>query len=481
MSLDTYLSILMTTLFSLVITIIVAIIQTKKNKDGKKQIRKFQYLIGLIILIALVLTIVFCISSHVQKRAEYTQQIDAGNFDLHNHEYLDAAEHYHQANLLSYNQNTSLQSTYYEGMCHLLLAITSNNYEHCRYAAQIYTYIINNQKNSNSEYYIDAIADMSYIHFLLGDSWNNPEWVSLIELLEKETLFESPEKQLSSTELSLQLKISLALGMYYGQATYATFDNLINPDLSSKALIYFTQFTSLYTLSAEKSGSITAPKFQTATILAISDFLFTYGITSEDPDKYFNTAVELCTTELSKISDSKHSFNDYLCLKENIGKGYFFLSYIHDDKEADYLQNAYKTLSPLIYINDPETTTALVDIGYYLVRTNLCTEKEIARVIEIYEEDLAQTPITDDPSERAITLISACNACKWIVENYDSALASEAGFSYSEELYHQLFDFLDDDNKKEAEGFYSFFEAAYNKNQLIATAKQKISNNEQPG
>lgn len=91
MSLDTYLSILLGTLFTLIITIIITKIQTKKNKEGRQQLRKLQHLIDLIILFAMILTIAFLISSHVQKRAEYMQQIDDNCPDKHHWYYY---QHY---------------------------------------------------------------------------------------------------------------------------------------------------------------------------------------------------------------------------------------------------------------------------------------------------------------------------------------------------------------------------------------------------
>lgn len=460
MSLDTFLSLLFGDFLVLIFTICIAIIQTKRNKIGMQQIKKLRYVICCIICIAIILSVFFVVSSNSQKKDKYNQLIDAGSSQLYNHNFLDAKEFFHEAIIASYDQNTFLQATYSEGMCHYLYAIEHSDSQHYHYAAQIYTQIINEPQYQHSEYYTDAMVDMSNIYHFLGYSWDNLKWKDLVKQLEAQVDSEPIESVSTTENLSLRLKVVYALGLYYEDATYATLENLRNADLPLKALQYYMEYHYLYLLTADIKGELSVPNYQTHNIINVADFLYTYGISSNQPEKYFLSAIDLCKAELDNRTLANERFADYVELKKNIGKGMFLLSFVSDSEKDYYLRETYQTLQPLLFIDEEEALASLMDVGYYLIRSNLCSEEELVRVLEIYEKNLSKTSITNATPRRCTVLLSACNACKWIVENYNHPPAIEVGLRYSKELSVQLTDFLSVDNQKLAEEYYAFFTAA---------------------
>lgn len=460
MSLDTFLSLMFGDFLALIFTICIIIVQTKRNKIGMQQIKKLCYVICCIICLAIILSLVFVVSSNLQKKGKYDQLIDAGYSQLCNHNYLDAKEFYHEAILASYDQSTFLRATYSEGMCHYLYAIEHNDSQHYHYAAQIYTQIINEPQYQHSDYYTDAMVDMSNIYHFLGYSWNNHKWKDLIKQLEAHVASEPIESVSTTENLSLRLKVVYALGLYYEDATHATLENFRNADLPLKALQYYMEYHHLYLLTADIKGELSVPNYQTHNVLKIADFLYAYGISSNQPEKCFLAALDLCKAELGNRTLANERFADYVELKKNIGKGMFFLSFVYDSEKDYYLRETYRTLHPLLFIDEEEALASLMDVGYYLIRSNLCSEEELVRVLEIYEKNLSKISITNATPRRCAVLLSACNACKWIVENYNHPPAIEVGLRYSKELSVQLTDFLSVDNQQLAEEYYAFFTAA---------------------
>lgn len=460
MSFDTYISLLLGDLIALAFTILMAISQTKNNKEGKRQIKALKFLFVVPIALAIVLTSIFFASSARQKKLEYNQLISDAYFDVNNKSYLDAAEHYYQASLAAYNSDTILEATYGEGMCYFLYATETFQSQYFQKAAKIYTYIIENKEYYASEPYVDAIVDMSQIYYFLDYSWDEPEWAELIVWLENKIASERIDDISSADELSLRLKIVYALGLYYDHATHSDFDNFRNSELAAKALMYYDEYHYLYQLTAETKGELTIPDFYTSNILNIVDFLFVYGISSDDPEMYISAAIEMCETELNRLKATDISLVEYIGLKESIGKGQIFLSYLYDDKGSIYLQRAYQSLVSLLEIRDKDSQASLMNVGYYLVRTNLCSNEELDRILQIYNANLSQVLADSNSPVRIKNLISACSTCRWIIENYDfSSYAYESGMHYAEELNTQLADFLSDDDRIAVDKLYAFFNA----------------------
>ncbi|WP_294855269.1 hypothetical protein [Oscillibacter sp.] len=459
MSFDTYLNLVFGVILVLVISIIIAIIQAKTTRTGRKQIRHFKCLILLLLGLLPVLTIIFLLSSFQQKKATYNQYIDYAYIDLDAHDYLSAAEHYNLASAASYDLDTRLKATYGEGMCFFLYATEDYEPQYYQNAAKIYTAIIKTPEYSNSKYYIDAVADMSSIYYFTNYSADNTEWIEIIERLESSSIASKKIQDISTQDdLSLKLKTVLALGLYYEHATYSSLDNLKNTKLSSKALMYFDEFNTLYHMTVESEGSISVSKLYTGNIINISDFLLTYGIFSNEPTNYFNAAIKLCETELDRVNIKNIKPAEYFNLKKNIGKGLIFLSYAYDDQKNVYLEKAYQILSPLIGFDDEDARTALLDIGYYLVMTNLCSNEELDRILGIYASNIQPTSTVSDASSRCKILLSACTVCRWIVDNYEySSSAIVNGLHYADVLNTELYDFLNDDDQNTAEEFYNFF------------------------
>ena len=469
MSFDTFISILVSDLIGIGITLVVVIVQTKRNREGKRQIRIFRGLIAALVAIAVIVTGIYAISSRRQREVEFDKQMNEAYFDLENQDFLAAAEHYNQACLISYNADSLLEATYSKAMCYFLYGTINSQPDYYQNASKIYKGIIENEKYMDSEFYADAIIDMSQIYYALGYEWNEPEWLELIAWLENQAVSKSVEEITTVDELSLRLKAVYALGVYYEYATYSSLDNLMDAELSAKALKYYEEFAYLYELNAAIKGESAVPSFYTSNVLRIADFLLVYAISSPDPVGYINKAIELCSIEIENLNAKGVKVAEYVELKKNVGKGLIFLGYILEDQEANYRVEAYKTLSPLLSIQDESAQFPLMNLGYYLIRTNLCSDAEVDRIIDVYEYNISQLSFETNAYGRIDVLISACTSCRWIVENYEHynrALGN--GVLFSQELMSQAYDFLTEDQREEVEEFHRFFGDMAEKNTVAS-------------
>lgn len=458
MSFEAYILFIAGDMLGLIFTLALTYITIKRNKEGQRIIKILKVLSGILVIVGLVITAVYCISSRNQKITDFQQQIYEADFDLENQNFLAAAEHYDQARLIAYNEETTLQATYSKAMCYFLYGMYESDSDYYRQALKIYGSILENESYKDFDYYIDSIADVSQIYCFLHRKWDEPEWVEMITWLESTAEETSDEEKFTYDELSLRMKVVYTLGSYYEYASYANFENFLNEDISAKALRYYDEFIYLCDLNATGKVDVTPSYIYTSNILKVADFMFVYGIASAEPVNYISKAIELCQTEVGRLNASDVSISDYIELKKNIGKGYVLLGELLVDKEIVYRSQAYEVLSPLITMDDKNAQTALMNVGYYLVRTNMCSDLELDRVVDIYQYNLAKIPFETDASRRISVLTSACVSCKWIVENYSyRENAMEAGAEFSTELMTQRYDFLTEEQRAVAEDFQDFF------------------------
>lgn len=442
----------------LVFTIVLTCISTKRNKEGQRITKILKVLIGILVIVGLAITAVYCISSRNQERTDFQKQIYEANFDLENQNFLAAAEHYDQARLIAYDEETTLQATYSKAMCYLFHGVSVSDSEYYRKALKLYISILENETYRDSKYYIDSAADVSQINCLLHREWNDPEWVRLIAWLESIVEKASDAEEMTNDELSLRMKVIYILGGYYEYTSYSYLENFKNKEILSKALHYYEEYIYLCDLNTAKKGDTLSSHTRTSNILKLVDFMFSYGVASSEHLYYINKAIDLCTVEIERLEASDVSISEYLELKTRIGEGFNLLGELYTDEQMVYKSRAYEVLSPLITIDDETAQSALMSVGFCLVRTNMCSDQELDRVVDIYRHNLERLSFETDGETRIKALISVCMNCKLIVENYTHTKnAKELGAEFSTELMTQRYDFLNEEQRADAEDLQSFF------------------------
>lgn len=456
MSFDTYITLVFGTLLVLIITICVEIAKTKSNKPGLRQLKFLRVLIAICIVAFFVLTIIYFASRGNQIAAAFEQKVDDAEFSLNNEEYLKAAELYHQAQQLSYDTDTNLRATYGQGMSYFLYGLIMSDDAYYKKAAAIYTGIIRQPNLEYSEHYVDALADLSFIYYYTPYAWDNPEWTALVGKLET-MLSDMPSEsfeQLSSSQLSLRFKVIYALALYYESASKASLENVQKKELSAKALRYFEELRILYQLTTDEKGSLALSRFRTYSLISIADAMLNYSIHSDNFLEFCQTAIELCEAVQGVYNLPAQELIES---KKVIGKALVFLSHanITQSQKEDLLQQAYDAMHQML---EAENNSALMDLSYYLLLTNHCTQAELDRILDIYDWGLSETSATENPERRTRCMFSASLACKAIAEDDPSCRrAVRDGLAYCKELMGTLRSYVAADQLTFIEEAYDYF------------------------
>lgn len=456
MSFDTYITLVFGTLLVLIITICVEIAKTKSNKPGLRQLKFLRVLIAICIVAFFVLTIIYFASRGNQIAAAFEQKVDDAEFSLNNEEYLKAAELYHQAQQLSYDTDTNLRATYGQGMSYFLYGLIMSDDAYYKKAAVIYTGIIRQPNLEYSEHYVDALADLSFIYYYTPYAWDNPEWTALVGKLET-MLSDMPSEsfeQLSSSQLSLRFKVIYALALYYESASKASLENVQKKELSAKALRYFEELRILYQLTTDEKGSLALSRFRTYSLISIADAMLNYSIHSDNFLEFCQTAIELCEAVQGVYN---LPVQELIESKKVIGKALVFLSHanITQSQKEDLLQQAYDAMHQML---EAENNSALMDLSYYLLLTNHCTQAELDRILDIYDWGLSETSATENPERRTRCMFSASLACKAIAEDDPSCRrAVRDGLAYCKELMGTLRSYVAADQLTFIEEAYGYF------------------------
>lgn len=193
MSFDTYLSIIFGGFFVLIITILLAIVDAKNNKDGRKKKIIFLRIILGVIICGGVVTALFVQSQLKQRESNYYALIDKADYTFKNRNYLDAANLYWQASSLSLNADSTAHALQREASCYMLYGITENDNTYLQSALIIYESLIKNPKYENTKGTQEAVIDLCSLYGILNYDWQDERWCSVVEKIEDTFCFDNLE------------------------------------------------------------------------------------------------------------------------------------------------------------------------------------------------------------------------------------------------------------------------------------------------
>jgi len=459
MNLDTYINIVVGFGLAVIITVILAIIDTKRNRDGRQKIKKYLIIIAIIVVFIIAASAWYFVSANQRAKDNYENLVAQADFELSNGNYIASADSYNKAYKAAYDLETEVESLDCIGSSYLAYGLDNADSDFYRKALDIYTGILNNTKYEETTNYQFALVHICFVYYFMGYRWDNADWTNDVELLENNYDF-NKSATLSDREVTFMIDVAYALGLYYENATYSNIDNFNKSEYVEKALFYYDK---LYMLSdvASKNWNANQIMQNSAYVKAkIAEFMLTYAIADiNKAPVYLDDAISLCNDAINQ-SDFKN-MSDYLLLKKNVGKGYWMKARLYPDTREENLNLAYTELAPLIHMDEVAIDEDLLDIGYYAALTGLCTEEELNIILNRYERELEITPISVGVYARIRIEISAVTVCAFISDNYENyPRAQEMKQSLIAELNTSLNDFLSDDDRQAINqlknGFFAF-------------------------
>lgn len=473
MSFDTYLSIIITSIVAIVVGLFAVLFpmifpdnldkkqgeKRKNRKRGKKRrngivqsfsqkksipqkinqkMTRFHKIAIAFVLLGALLLVGVTVIYQAQKPSKYNETINKAEFELENHNYLEAAKYYIEASYVAYNVETKVTALYWEGVCYLLLGLSSDDDNYLSQALRKYYTIIDNKKYKVAEYYQDALIDSSFALRELYGKWDDENLRNIIYQLENTYDF-SDIKDVSQEKVDLMNKVALAIAIYYKDAANENFkmQNMnMAKELSDKAIYY-------YRVVSELTPQANLMHFKNTNVidlyLEMSELMIKMSISTEnrkDALTNLNNTINFCKSAIDTFKEAEKGadaleLSCYLRLKINIGKSYYSLSVLDDE---EYLSKAYDELKPLLYLNvNREIERTLLDAGYYLILTKKCTEEEIDIILDRYENQLEGLTIEN---EDYLTLTqSTLAACKFIADFYKE---NSRAIEKSEELSRKV-------------------------------------------
>lgn len=457
MSMDALITLIFGDIIAMAITII---IEKSKTVSGKRQKKLWNRLLTFLALMLIALIIIFSISSTNKKQNDFESKINEAQFKLKNFEFIDAAELYSDASLISYNSETFLESKYHVAVCYFLYAATNDSLEYYQNAAEIYKSIINTKEYQNHVRYVDSLSDLASIHLMTEDSWDDSNWRDIIWKLES-TLTKEPYKTYYSEEASLKLKVMNTLATYYDYAMASSHSNFGNLGMIQKVLDYGSGFCDVYKQVIATKYSISTFDFDTYYVYRMSKAMLSYVIFSENPTEYCEDIVSMCKTEIERVGISKLPINTLIALKRNISIACIFVSAYDKDNEEENLQQAYNELKPFIGIENQDLREELLPTYSCLIQTKMCSEEDLKVIIDVFEDELSQEKYFDDLSGRATILIWVIENYKDIVEKYSNSLLEKQLFNLANAHLNEAYNlraFMEEYELERLEVVHQFFD-----------------------
>lgn len=120
---------------------------------------------------------------------------------------------------------------------------------------------------------------------------------------------------------------------------------------------------------------------------------------------------------------------------------------------------AYDELIPLINMErDNIALDLIVDVGYSAIFTGYCSDADLNKILDNFQELLLQSSISEKPKEIAWYVLGICDACKYIIENYEYSQheALEMGKQVSGDIKN-IEEYVQGSQKVFFNEFYNYF------------------------
>lgn len=122
------------------------------------------------------------------------------------------------------------------------------------------------------------------------------------------------------------------------------------------------------------------------------------------------------------------------------------------------MKKAYNELISLLDLkNDKVQIDQMIDIGYSAIFTKLCSDEDLEKILDNYQELLLQYNISETPKKLAWYSLNICDACKNIIEIYGySQRAWDIGQDLSEKI-KSIEEYVQKSQKNQFDTFYDYF------------------------
>ncbi len=363
-------------------------------KDNPKLRKALLVSVAALLLILLIGGIVY---RQVSLRTAYEAYEKSAYGELIRGDYDKAEELYRLVEGAAYDRQSELEAIYHQGMCYFLKGITSPQIDatSLHAALNIYLKIVRNFDESDSQYYIDAIADSCSIYSLLGYSASDTNWMIMVKWLE-ERYDPTDLEAIGDLPIELGVKIAEACARYYDKDSEDEFGNGILNESYRKSMIYYGY---AYKLGIMQNENVHQNAFDGKEVLL---FLKEYTNRMLNYD-----CLGYLTHDMGKKEQAKESAEEVIALCEEalnsglvaigsyenmymetlIGKTYHLLSLVEADRYAMYAEKAFERLMPLVeqQISSYYTEEIYTDAAFYALQTRCCKDTDYQKIVRLFE------------------------------------------------------------------------------------------------
>lgn len=428
---------------SIVVPVLVARTALKDNKKNQQQRRVYLVIIVLGILLAIVLGIFTAGSINKRQVEKYNSIMTQAEMELKKGNYLSAADLYNQATSVAYSDSLKLEAQYWKGASYFAHGGVNNSDNYLYSALREYRQIITQYDETISELYIDAVVDSSCIYYFLEYPYTDENWVQMISWLENRYNIQTLEG-MEKLNISLCSKITMSIAYYYDAATMQTFIPGSSTEYMEKAVSAYKATAELWGYQNQDEGlnpydSVEQLHFLqkfcdnmlSLTVNNIQNGLEVDYVTS------ISEIIDICKSALETVGTDEVSYN-YIQLNTIIGKGNWLMGGLSREPEKTaYYSKAYETLMPLIRMQlDPEYGDVLqTNAGYLAIVSLCCEDDDVEDILELYRKAITQYTPSTHLNDRINVLTSACNMCKFYLENYPANIQIN---SFTREIVEEL-------------------------------------------
>ena len=319
----------------------------KKNNKIKNRIsKKVITLKASLTIIAVILIILFI--NYLNVYSLYNCYMDDADRLKETHEYKQASEKYLEAlnksKKILLNNDLYVREACNEAECYFLLALDENEddiaLEYYAKARKKYRKIIDDKKNGKSDYYVNALAGLSYVYNFTEHKLDEG-WALIIEKIVKIIKNQgevnvAKNNDFDNVSLHRWIKVYSALGDYYYSAIQADYSMMYNPTVAYAALESFEKYDELLSLANKKDLEVATmiDPIYNARIRAELMIFIAESPATKNVDQFAKKAINLCQSYLDNASiNIGKDVESYIYFKSLIADGYRVLSKYYSDNE----------------------------------------------------------------------------------------------------------------------------------------------------
>ena len=351
----------------------------------------------------------------------FDEIMSQANFELTNMNFIESARLYNQAYQLAFCAETRISAWQRKGTSFLLYGYLNSDMHYLSQSILINRRIVNANEIMNTEYFIHAITDIIFAHYLMNQRHDYPKLVRYVNLLKEKHCFED-----DFSSVGTDLTVATVLGLYYRRAYRSNpVYNLRNTNYMEYALYYFRRKHELRTLNTDLRGVNLFIQNDFFISYSIANFILNYYFLANLNDPSYEKlayAVELSRYALEGVDAGTEKWG-YVALRRTIGKGYLFMSFFaYDDVRYVYFDNIFDNIRPLIFWplqENYEIERQILIATSYLLMTNSCTEDDIYHIVNRIENGLEVFSTGITPTQRARLAFMSSGTLISIIYNYE--------------------------------------------------------------